>query len=40
MWDILDVMEANGQLKKPVAFAQPKNCKPTDIKDLIFIYEE
>jgi hypothetical protein len=40
MWDILDDMEAKGQLKKPVAFSQPKNCKPTDIKDLIFIYEE
>ncbi|MGD0711101.1 MAG: hypothetical protein ABR968_07935 [Bacteroidales bacterium] len=40
MWDILDIMEEKGQIKKPVAFAQPKNCMPSDIKDLIFIYEE
>jgi hypothetical protein len=37
MWDILDVMEENGQIKKPIAFGKPKEARAEDLKDLIFI---
>ncbi|MCK4661440.1 MAG: hypothetical protein KAT68_01135 [Bacteroidales bacterium] len=40
MWDILDIMEENKQIKKPIAFSEPKNCKKTDLKDLFFVVEE
>jgi len=40
MWDILDVMEENGHIKKPIAFSHPENSKPADLKDLFFIYEQ
>jgi len=39
MWDILDILEEKGQLKKPIAFSDPKNSKKTDLKDLIYIIE-
>ena len=37
MWDILDIMESAGQIKKPVAFGKPDEAKPMDLKDLMFI---
>ena len=40
MWDILDIMEENGQIKKPIAFSHPDMAKPSDFKDLFLIYEE
>ncbi len=40
MWDIISVMEENGQIKKPVAFGKPKEAKPQDLKDLIFIVKD
>jgi hypothetical protein len=40
MWDILDIMESTGQIKKPIAFGKPNEAKPTDLKDLMFIVED
>jgi hypothetical protein len=40
IFDLLDILEENKLIKKPVAFAQPQNSKPTDAKDLVFIFEE
>lgn len=40
MWDILDLLEEIGQIKKPNAFSYPENSKPADLKDLFFIYEK
>ena len=40
MWDILDIMEENGQIKKPIAFSHPDKAKPSDLKDIFIIYEE
>ncbi len=40
MWDILDVMETNGLIKKPVIFAQPTKAQPADLKDVLFIVKE
>ena len=40
MWDILDIMERAGQIKKPVAFGKPNLAKPEDLKDLIFIVKD
>ncbi len=37
MWDILDIMEENGQLNKPKAFRDLQNAKDEDLKDLVFI---
>lgn len=39
MWDILDIIEKNGQLNKPKAFRDLQNAKDEDLKDLIFILE-
>ncbi|MFC2104661.1 hypothetical protein ACFLS4_04835 [Bacteroidota bacterium] len=39
MWDILDIMEETRQIKKPIAFGNPKESKAKDLKDLIFIIE-
>lgn len=40
MWDMLDMMESTGQIRKPVAFGKPGEAKPADLKDLLFIVEE
>lgn len=40
MWDILDIMESTGQIKKPIAFGKPNEAKPKGLKDLIFIVED
>ena len=40
MWDILDIMEENGQIEKPRAFRTPTEAKPEDLKDLIFIVRD
>jgi hypothetical protein len=40
IWDLLDILEENKLIKKPIAFAQPQNSKPTDAKDMVFIFEE
>jgi hypothetical protein len=40
MWDILDIMEENKLLKKPIAFGEPMKAKETDLKDLIFIVKK
>lgn len=37
MWDILDVMENNKLLDKPIAFGEPTKAKDKDLKDLVFI---
>jgi hypothetical protein len=39
MWDILDIMESTGQIKKPIAFREHDKAKSEDLKDLIFIIE-
>jgi hypothetical protein len=40
MWDILDRMEEDKQLNKPVAFGNPQKAKDEDLRDLIFILED
>jgi len=40
MWDILDLMEEKGQIKKPIAFSDPEAATSEDLKDLIFIVKE
>lgn len=40
MWDILDIMEDNGQIRKPIAFGNPQEAKDNDLKDLIFIVKD
>lgn len=40
MWDILQIMEANGQLKKPIAFDPLQEAKDEDLKDLIYIVKK
>lgn len=40
MWDILDIMEENGQMKKPIAFGNPQEAKDENLKDLIFIIKD
>lgn len=40
MWDILDIMERNGQLRKPIAFEHPQDAKTVDLKDLLFIVKD
>jgi hypothetical protein len=37
MWDILNVMESNGQIKKPVVFGNPIEAQDSDLKYVIFI---
>lgn len=39
MWDVLDVLVENGQIKKPNAFTHPDNSTLTDLRDLFFLYE-
>ncbi|WP_321371158.1 hypothetical protein [uncultured Draconibacterium sp.] len=40
MWDILDIMENNKLLKKPIAFGEPMKAKDKDLKDLVFIVKK
>jgi len=40
MWDILDIMEENGQIRKPIAFENPQEAKDENLKDLIFIIKD
>lgn len=40
MWDILDIMEDNKLLKKPIAFGEPMKAKDKDLKDLVFIVKK
>jgi hypothetical protein len=40
MWDILDMMEENGQIIQPTAFRQPTSAKDKDLKELVFIVEK
>lgn len=40
MWDLLDIMENKGLLKKPIAFSNPELAKKDDLKDLLIIYEK
>jgi len=40
MYDILDILEENGLIKKPNAFSHPDKTKLTDLKDIFFIYEK
>lgn len=40
MYDILDILENDGFLKKPNAFTNPKTAMKGDLKDLVLIYEE
>jgi hypothetical protein len=37
MWDLMDVYESKGLLKKPVALADPSKAVSSDISDLVFI---
>jgi hypothetical protein len=37
MWDLMDHLEGEGIVEKPLAFADPDNAKPADIGDLVFI---
>jgi len=39
MWDMLEIMEENGQLLKPIAFDKSKKATQKDLRDLIFIVE-
>jgi len=36
----LDIKEENGKIRKPIAFGNPKEAKPEDLKDLIFILKD
>ncbi len=40
MWDILDVLEKQKLIVRPVAFKNPNNSKESDLKDLLFIIKE
>lgn len=40
MWDILDELEKEGLIRKPVAFSNPEKATPEDIADLVFIVRE
>jgi len=37
MWDLLDDLEKQGIIRKPIAFADPKKAQAKDIADLVFI---
>ena len=37
MWDLMDHMESNGVIKKPIVFSEPEKAKQSDIADLVFI---
>jgi len=37
MWEILDRLEADGLVQRPVAFAEPDQARPVDIAALVFI---
>jgi hypothetical protein len=37
MWDLMDRLEAEGLVRKPVAFADPGHAQSSDIADLVFI---
>ncbi len=40
MWDILDGLESEGLIRKPIAFSNPEKAEPKDIADLVFIVRE
>lgn len=40
MWQILDVLENENLLTKPIAFSNPNMAKKNDLKDLLLIYKE
>jgi hypothetical protein len=40
MWDMLDLLETQHVIEKPVAFRSPDQAKPEDIADLIIIVRE
>ena len=40
MWDIMDIFEEDGLIKKPVAFSNPEKAVASDLKDLLIIYEK
>ena len=40
MWDILDIMEDNKLLQRPIAFKAPMKAKKKDLKDLVFIVKK
>lgn len=37
MWDMMDDLEKEGLVRKPVAFASPEQAEPANIGDLVFI---
>ena len=37
MWDMLDDLEKQGIIQKPIAFSDPENAEAKDIADLVFI---
>lgn len=37
MWDILDILEEDNALRKPIAFGRPQEAKNENLRDLIFI---
>ena len=37
MWDLMDRLEGEGIVQKPLAFADPDKAKPADIGELVFI---
>ena len=40
MWDILELLENKGQIKKPITFTGKKNTKITDLKNVMYISEK
>jgi hypothetical protein len=37
MWELMDALERQGLLQRPLAFSRPKDATPGDIGDLVFI---
>ena len=40
MWALLEQLEGQGLIKKPIAFVDPERAKPEDIGDLVFIVKK
>jgi hypothetical protein len=40
MWDIMDIFENDGLIKKPIAFSNPGKAVASDLKDLLIIYDQ
>lgn len=40
MWDMLEILEKDGIIEKPIAFRHPHQTKPENISDLIFFKKE